>query len=160
MDDFDLYRLFKTLHVLAVIGLGGSIIVESMIGPMLARATSMAQVKTLARLMRSSEMIVGIPSTLLVPVFGYATASFADIPLDQTWLLIAQILYWIAAVVGLGYLSRAALELDKQVRDLPDGPVPAAIQAAMSDPKPAALGGVLTLFFLIIVYLMVARPGW
>ena len=38
MDDFDLYRLLKTLHVLSVLMLGSGIVVESLLGPLMARA--------------------------------------------------------------------------------------------------------------------------
>ena len=161
MDDFDFYRLYKTLHMLAVILLGGGIIVESLIGPMLPRAQSVAALKTLARVGRSTELFCTLPSLLLIPGFGYATAARADIDLATTWLLIAQIVFWIAALISVFFLSLAMLRLHRRVEALPDSAeIPADVREMVDNPVPAILGGLLAIAYVFLVYLMVAKPAW
>ena len=53
MDDFDLYRLFKTLHVISVVMLGGGFVLEGICGPLVARAKTMGEVRAYARLISS-----------------------------------------------------------------------------------------------------------
>jgi hypothetical protein len=54
----------------------------------------------------------------------------------------------------------ASARLEKMVDGAPDGPVPPDIVANTKEPGPAIVGGLLTLYFIFIVYLMVAQPAW
>jgi uncharacterized membrane protein len=160
MSDLDFVRLFKTLHVLSVALLAGGITVETLIGPMLARATSTQELKTLTRLSRVTELFVVLPAAVLIPAFGYATAGKDNIDLGRTWILIAQVLFFIAAAISIAYLARASLRLEARVRGLPDGPIPEEVAKDLKNPLPAILGALLTVVFIFIVYLMVAQPNW
>ena len=55
MSDFDWYRLFKTLHVLSVVALGGGFVLEGIAGPLVARARTVQEVRAYARLIYISE---------------------------------------------------------------------------------------------------------
>ena len=61
MDDFDLYRLFKTLHVLAVTLLAAGIGVENVVGPLLPRARNTQELRALATVM-------GVAGKYVIPV--------------------------------------------------------------------------------------------
>ena len=160
MDDFDFYRIYKTLHVLFVIAMGGGIAIETVIGPMMVRAKSVQELRAYTKLSRIAENYIILPATIIVIGFGYATAGRLNIELDTPWLLIAQILTFIALALGVFYLRTAALKIDKIANETPDGPVPAAVMEHMKNPGPPIVGATLTLIFVFIVYLMVFKPNW
>jgi uncharacterized membrane protein len=160
VDDFDFYRLYKTLHVLAVIYLGGGIAIETIIGPFLARATSVQELKVLTRISRTTELFVNLPALFLIAGFGYAVAGRANLDLDVTWLLLGQIIFYVAAVVALGYLGIGALILHGRVARLEDGPIPKEMARQLKNPLPPIVGALLTVAYVFIVYLMVSQPDW
>jgi hypothetical protein len=92
--------------------------------------------------------------------FGYATAGRLNIDLDTPWILIGQILTFVAGGLSIGYLRLAALKIDRIARETPDGPVPDAVMQHMRNPGPPLVGATLTVLFVFIVYLMVAKPNW
>jgi uncharacterized membrane protein len=160
MDDFDFYRLYKTLHVLSVALLAGGITIETVIGPLLPRAGSVQELRAYTRVMKIAENFIILPATLLVIGFGYATASRLNIDLDVTWLLFGQILTYAAAIISLAYLRTAALRADRMARAAPDGPVPEELVRETKNPGPAIVGTLMLIIFIFIVYLMVAQPAW
>jgi uncharacterized membrane protein len=160
MDDFDLYRLFKTLHVISAMILFGAALMEGVIGPILAQARSMETVRAYARLLYISENYLSIPAAIAIAVFGYATADRIGLSLDTTWLILGQVLFYVIVAIGLGILRPAANRLYRLAMAAPDGPVTDEVAAELKKPLPA-IGGALTgLLFVFIVYLMVAKPGW
>jgi uncharacterized membrane protein len=160
MDDFDLYRLFKTLHVIAVVILGGGGIMEGIVGPIIARGSSMQEVRAYARLLYISENYLSIPAAIAIAVFGYMTADRAGYGLDTTWLLLGQVLFYVIVVVGLGVLRPAANRLYRLAMAAPDGPVTPEVADELRKPAAAAGGAITAILFIAIIYLMVARPAW
>lgn len=160
MDDFDLYRLFKTLHVISVVILGGGGIMEGIIGPILARTSSVQEVRAYARLLYISENYLSIPAAIAIAVFGYLTADRLGVDLDTTWLLLGQLLFYAIVVIGLGVLRPAANDLYRVTKSAPDGPVTPEIADRLSKPLPAAMGALTGILFVAIIYLMVAKPEW
>jgi uncharacterized membrane protein len=152
-----MYETLKFLHIMAVILFGGTALVDGVTGPMMARAKSVVELRTLTRISRLNQFLA-IVFVLSIPVFGYLTASELDIALDTTWLLVSQVLFWIAVLVGFGYLAPAALRLARKVESLPDGPIPDDVARETQNPLFPVLGFTLTVFFVVIVYLMVAKP--
>lgn len=160
MSDADLYRIFKTLHVLAVALLAGGITVETLLGPLIAKAPDGKTLKVYTGLSRRAEMFVILPAIALIPIFGYAAATRVHLDLGTNWLLLGQIFFWAAAAIGVGYLARGAFALDKAARSLPDGELTPDFSKRLKSPLPPIAGALLTVFFVFIVYLMVAKPGW
>ena len=160
MDDFDFYRLYKTLHVIAVTPLAGGITVETVIGPLMVRVQSVQELRLLARLSKLSENFIILPSLLLVIGFGYATAARRDIDLETTWLLLGQVLTFVAALASIGYLRSASLRLNRLANEAPDGPIPDGLRRELKNPGPPVVGGLLAVVFVFIIYLMVAQPNW
>ena len=160
MDDFDFYRLYKTLHVLAVTLLAGGITVETVIGPLIVRVQSVQELRLLARLSKLSGNFIILPSLLLVIGFGYATAARRDIDLETTWLLLGQVLTFVAALATIGYLRSASLRLNRLADEAPDGPIPDGLRRELKNPGPPMVGALLTVVFVFIIYLMVAQPNW
>ena len=160
MDDFDWYRLFKTLHVLGVILLGSGAVFEAVLGPMMPRAANVQELRVYTRILNLVERVIFPVAALLVAGFGYATASRLHIDLTTTWLLLGQILFFVAVGLGFGYLSRASRRLHEAVLATPDGPLTDDLKAQLANPLPAILGGLSTLLFIVIVFLMVDKPNW
>jgi uncharacterized membrane protein len=128
-----------------------------MAGIMMPRATSMTELRTLARVSRNNQ-IVNWVAVIAIPIFGYASAGDRDLALDTSWLLWGQVLFWIAVVVSLVVMTPGSLRLAKKTAELPDGPIPDEVMQEVRSPIFPALGAFLTILFVIIVYLMVAKP--
>src|SRR6266536_2240930 len=129
MSDFDWYRLFKTLHVFAVVALGGGFVLEGISGPLVARARSVQEVRAYARLIYVSENFLSIPAAIALAVFGYATANKADLSLSMTWLALGQVLFYAIVVLAVIFLRPAANRLHRLAQAAPEGPVPSDLAA-------------------------------
>jgi uncharacterized membrane protein len=153
-----MYEELKFLHVLAVIFLGGTVLVDALGGILMPRCNTVAELRAMTRLSRVNQFL-GIAAAVLVPVFGYLTANDGSWALDTGWLVVGQVLFWLSVVIGLGYLMPGALRLRSKVADLPDGPIPEEVRAQMENPVFPLLGILLTIFFVTIVYMMVVKPN-
>ena len=160
MDDFDLYRLFKTLHVIAVVLLGGGFVLEGIAGPLVARATTVQEARAYARLLYISENYLSRPAAIAIAVFGYATADRLNISLDVTWLMLGQVLFYVIVVLALLVLRPASATLLRLTTAAPDGPITPEIAAQVKKPLAAAVGAVVSVMFAFVIYLMVSKPSW
>ena len=160
MSEVDLYRLFKTPHVISVILLGSGFVIEAICGILAARAQTVQEVRVFARLMAFSENALSPVAALAIAVFGYLTASRLHLSLDVTWVLLGQILFYGIAILAIAILRPAANELLRLSEAAPDGPVTSDLQARLKKSLPAIVGPVTSLMFISIVYLMVSKPSW
>jgi uncharacterized membrane protein len=160
MDDFDLYRLFKTLHVIAVIVLGGGFVLEGIVGALLPRVKTVQEARAYARLLYISENMLSLPAAIGIAVFGYAAADRIGYDLDLTWLLLGQVLFYAIAVLAIAVLRPAANRLYAMTLAAPDGPLTSEITAQMANVGPKIVGPVTTVMFVAIVYFMVSKPNW
>ena len=160
MDDFDLYRLFKTLHVISVVLLGGGFVLEAIAGVLVARAQNVQEVRAYATLIYISENYLSIPAAVAIAVFGYLTADRAGFDLDLTWLALGQALFYLIVLLALAVLRPASNRLYRLARSAPDGPVTPEILAQLKQPLPAIIGPVASVIFVFVIYLMVAKPAW
>ena len=141
--------------MLAVIFLGGTVLVDALTGAMMPRAASAGELRGITRISRVNQYL-GLSAAILIPIFGYATVNELDLSLDTGWLLIGQVLFWIAFVVAVTILMLGAFKMAKRASQLPDGPIPDDVMAELKKPLFPALGGLLTIFFVVIVCMMVA----
>ncbi len=161
MDEFDLYRMYKTLHLLAVVLLAGGITIETVVGPLMVRATTVQELRAFTRLSKIAENFCILPGLFLAIGFGYAmTGNDFGPDLDTTWVLLGQILAFVALAVSIGYLRTASLRIDGRARQAPDGPVPDELRREMKNSGPPIVGAVLTFIFVLLIYLMVVKPAW
>ncbi len=159
MDDLDLYELFKTLHVISVVLLGGGFVLEGITGALVPRSKTMQEVRAYARLLYISENFLSLPAAISIAVFGYLTANRIGYNLDLTWLLLGQILFYAIAVLAVAFLRPAANRLYRLAREAPDGALTPEIRDQMRSSVPPIVGGVTTVMFVAIIYLMVVRPA-
>jgi uncharacterized membrane protein len=160
MDDFDLYRLFKTLHVIAVVLLGGGFVLEAITGVLVARVRTVQEARAYATLLYISENYLSPAAALVLAVFGYATADRFGYDLDVTWLLLGQVLFFGIVVLAIVFLRSAAKRLYALTREAPDGPLTPEIAAQLKSRPAAIVGPITSVMFVFVIYLMVARPGW
>jgi uncharacterized membrane protein len=160
MSEYDLYRLFKTLHVISVVLLGSGFVLEAICGILAAKASTVQEVRVFARLMAFSENVLSPLAALGIAVFGYLTASQLHLSLDVTWVLLGQVLFYGIAILAIATLRPAANELLRVSEAAPDGPVTDEVQARLRKPLPSIVGPVTSIAFLFIIYLMVAKPSW
>ena len=159
MDTYDLYRLYKTLHVIAVVVLGGGFVLEAIAGPLVARARTVGEVRAYARMMYVSETYLSLPAALFVAGFGYATAAKIDLDYGQFWITLAQVLFYGLAILAIVFLRPAAAKLHKLAEATPDGPVTPEITAQLKKPVAMVVGPLVTFMFVVVIYLMVSKPG-
>jgi uncharacterized membrane protein len=160
MSDVDLYRLFKTLHVIAVVALGGGFVLEALAGPLVARARSVQEVRAYARMIYISENFLSPAAAVFIFIFGAATADRGNIDFDRTWLALGIVLFLAIVVLAVAFLRPAANRLHALAQAAPDGPVTAEIAAQLRKPAAPVVGAVTSVLFIFIIYLMVARPAW
>ncbi|HEX5369699.1 MAG TPA: DUF2269 family protein [Dehalococcoidia bacterium] len=160
MDKYDMFRLFKTLHVIAVVLLGSGFVLETITGILAGRARSVAEARVYARLIAFSENWLSPAAAVALAVFAYATADRGGFRLGTTWLVIAQVLFVIIVVVALVFLRPAARKLQAMTSAAPDGPITPDIAAYLKSPLFPVMGTLVSVLFIFIIYLMVSKPAW
>jgi len=157
------YRVTLLLHVFcAIVGLGG-VTLNGVYGVASRKAIGhggLAIVRANAKATSIAELFI-----YAVPVFGFALVGMSDDrwAFDQTWLWLSLIVYAIALGISLGLLLPAFRKYEALVDRIETGgtaPTPAdetALDALLK--KQAGLGGSLHLIVVILLVLMIWKPG-
>lgn len=119
MELTDQILTFKFLHVLAVLVFFAGQGLEIPNLAFAARARHPYEVRAHLSMVRFAENVLILPSAIAIPVFGWLTAWRADISLGETWLSIAQTLYFVALAVALIYLRPFYLRMAPRADTLP-----------------------------------------
>jgi uncharacterized membrane protein len=148
-----LYIIIKWLHILLAITAVGANITY---GVWLARAAK--QPEHLPFTLRGVQILderIANPCYILLLVTGFAMAGIGPIPVTTPWLLVSLILFVINIL--LGFLVYTPL-LRRQIRLAEtEGPQSAEYQAVAG--RGATLGMILSVFTLIIIFMMVVKPS-
>jgi uncharacterized membrane protein len=148
-----LYLIIKWLHVLLAITAVGANITY---GVWLARAAK--QHEHLPFALRGVQILddrIANPCYILLLITGFAMAGMGSIPLTTPWLMISLILFVINIL--LGFLVYTPL-LRRQIRLAEsEGAQSPEYQAVAS--RGSTLGMVLSVFTLIIIFMMVVKPS-
>ena len=75
------------------------------------------------------------------------------------WITLAQVLFYGLAILAVVFLRPAAAKLLKLAEAAPDGPVTPEIRAHLDGRLPMVIGMIVTLMFIVVIYLMVSKPG-
>ncbi|HXF51987.1 MAG TPA: DUF2269 family protein [Dehalococcoidia bacterium] len=160
MDLHDQILTFKFLHVLAVLVFFAGQGLEIPNLAFAARSRHPHELRAHLSMVRFAENALILPSAIAIPVFGWLTAWRADISLGETWLSIAQTLYFVALAIALVYLRPFYLRMARRADTLPaDGGVPDDLRSDLRKPAPIVVGNLLGLVLIGILYLMVFQPG-
>jgi uncharacterized membrane protein len=140
------YKALLFLHILSVVVAFAPSVVHSLAGPRLLKDDESAG-RHFAGVAAANQRMVHMPALLAVGVLGFALVGASDDAwkLSEPWVYISALL-WL--VIG-GIISAVIIPGDKQIAG--------GDRAAES--KVAAAGGIATLLFVIVVFLMVVKPG-
>jgi uncharacterized membrane protein len=141
-----LYELLLFLHILAVVVAFSPAVVHALTGPKIMKDDETAG-RAFSKAAAANSRIVYLPALLAVGILGFALVGVSDpaFKFTQAWVYSSALL-WLA--IG-GIVSAVIIPGEKQVA--------AGDRAAES--RVAAGGGIATLLFLIVLFLMVVKPG-
>jgi uncharacterized membrane protein len=148
-----LYLIIKWLHVLLAITAVGANITY---GVWLARSAK--QHEHLPFALRGVQILddrIANPCYILLLITGFAMAGMGSIPITTPWLLVSLVLFAINVVLGFAMYTPL---LRRQIRLAEsEGPLSAEYQAIAK--RGQTLGMILSVFTLIIIFMMVVKPG-
>jgi hypothetical protein len=157
------YRVVLLLHILcAIIGLGGVTLngVYAVASRKALGHGGLAIVRANAKSTKIAELFI-----YAVPILGFGLVGLSDDAwsFSQTWLWMALVVYAIALGVALGLLLptfRKYEALVEQVETSGVAPTP-AVESTLDGllKKQAAMGGSLHLIIVVLLYLMIWKPG-
>lgn len=148
-----LYAVLKYIHILSAIAAFGANITYAL---WLTRAGKNPE--SLAFTLRTVKVMddwIANPAYILLFPTGWLMASIANWPLTTPWILTALILYGVLSVVGLAIYSPT---LKKQIA-LAESVGPASPEYKKVSFRLNAIGVVLNILVLTVIFLMVAKPA-
>ena len=157
------YRVVLLLHILcAIVGFGGV-----MLNGVYAVASRKAIGHGATAIVRANAKATKIAEVFIyaVPVLGFGLVGMSgDVwSFSQTWVWLATVLYLVALAISLGALLPAARQYERLVTQVEaGGQAPAAEVESTLDrllKKQASLGGSLHLLLVVILVLMIWKPG-
>lgn len=160
------YRLFFLLHILsAIVGFGGVMLN----GVYAARARKRPPAEALAVMEVNTfvSLKVAEKAIWLVPLFGFGLVGLSDKvwKFSQTWVWLSIILYVAALAVSYLLLQPRVKQLLSLQREMVEagptqGPPPQVPQLQAIGKQIGPISGVLHLALLVILVLMIWKPGF
>jgi hypothetical protein len=163
-DSF-LYRLFLLLHILAAIVGFGAVMLN---GVYASRARKRPPAEGLAVMEVNTfvSLNVGEKFILAVPILGFGLVGLSDkvIKFSQTWVWLSLVIYLGALALSYGVLQPKVKRLLALQRELvaagpPQGPPPQAAEMTAIGKQIGPISGVLHLALVVILVLMIWKPG-
>ncbi len=140
------YQLLLILHILAVVVAFSPAVVHSLTGSRLMREDEAAG-RRFFGVAAANDRRVYLPALLVVGVLGFALVGLSDgaFEFSEPWISAAALLWVIiAGIVGAVIVPGE--------RALAEGDRPA-------EKKVGAAGGIVTVLFIVVLILMVVKPG-
>jgi hypothetical protein len=157
------YRVVLLLHILcAIVGLGG-VMLNGVYGAASRKAVgrgATALVHANATATKVAEFFI-----YAVPLLGFALIGMSDDAwqFDQTWIWLSVVFYAVALAISLGLLLPAFRTYVRTITEVEAGTVARspAVDATLDGlaKKQAALGGTLHVITVVLLYLMIWKPG-
>lgn len=140
------YELLLILHLVSVVVAFSPAIVHALTGSRLLKQDEAAS-RPFFRVAAGNERMVYLPALLLVGLLGFALVGMSDgaIEFSDPWVSVSALLWLIiGGLVGALIVpgERALADGDRSVES-----------------KVALAGGIVTVLFVIVVFLMVVKPG-
>ena len=157
------YRVVLLLHILcAIVGLGGVMLngVYAVAGRKAIGHGAIVLVRANAKATKIAEFFI-----YAVPILGFALIGMSDDAwgFDQTWIWLSVVVYGIALALSIGLLLPSARHYERLVAQIetagaaPSAEVEATLDATLK--KQAALGSSLHVMTVVLLYLMIWKPG-
>jgi len=165
----DAYKIVLTLHILcAIIGFG-AVFLNALYGQ---QAKSRQGTEGLA-ISEANELVSKVGEFFIVAVFflGLALVLMSDdvIGFGQTWVWLAMTLFVIALAVAVGLMGPRARRMIDLQRELAaggpppagaSGPPPQVLEMEKIGKQMAVIGPFLNIMLIVILALMVFKPGF
>ena len=152
-------EFLKLAHILfVIIGFAGAIGFHAIM-PMAARSTDLAFVRAALKFGFVFENLA-FPGFIVAGLLGLWLSIYQDWDFgENTWLNISATI-WVVAVLGSLLILRPGLRrLDRLAREAPGPEVPSELSAEFRRPLQFITPNLLTLAMLIVLFLMIAKPG-
>jgi hypothetical protein len=101
---------------------------------------------------------IGGPLALLAAIVGLIVAWRLGISLTSGWLVAAYVAFVIVMALGVGYHLRREIRIGVLAQTSPDGTPSAELAAAIDDPMSRPANWVSSLLWILLIWLMVAKP--
>ncbi|WP_322795623.1 DUF2269 family protein [Tepidiforma sp.] len=124
-----------------------------------SRATAANTVVTLLDLQLRSERFVTSLGAILAIVFGSLLVNEAGYSFGDAWISTAYTLIIVALAIDHGFYLRKVKAARDVAVALGNGPVTAELKSKLNDRGAQLAGIVLTLLWLVFLWLMIAKPG-
>lgn len=155
----NLGELLKILHLLFVIVGFAGFVGYDVVMPMAARSRDTAYVRAALGFATMFDLIA-LSGFALAGFLGLGLAAYQDWDFgENTWLNISATLWVIAVLASLFILRPNLRRLNNLAAENPGPEVSAELEAEFKKPLQAITHNLLTLVLLVILYLMVAKPG-
>lgn len=156
MDTTDWYLFFHIAGAFLLLAATGA---TTGAGIALGQTTNAATAVTLLRMMRTSERVVRSLGLLLVIGFGSMLVGATGHSWGEAWISATLTILIVAVAVDHGYLMRQLRGSLAIAESLGSGPISPELEARMRNPVTGIVGLALDLSFLVVLWLMIARPG-
>jgi len=170
--DGGLYKVCLIAHILCAIVGFGAVFLNGMYGAqMKARLTAGRPTEALA-IYEANEQVSKIGQYFIyaVFIFGFAVLGLSDsvFKFSQTWVWLSVVLYIVATGLSHGVMLPAVKRMGVLIREIVAagpppagiaGPPPQAAEMAEIGKKLGVVGPALDIFMIVILFLMVWKPG-
>lgn len=164
IDSFG-YRLVYLLHILTVIIAFGASFALPVLGTKLQKLDGTARAEAYAMTFDTAKILIA-PFIVAAGAFGILLVALADdvdvIAFDQAWVSASMTVWIVIAAVSWFLLTpteRRSVELSRQLAANDDADADAQTELDGLAKKSAAYGGMVHLGFLVLMVLMIWKPG-
>ena len=146
------------LHILAMFIAFGFTTGTGILLTAIASGGDVRSIRAAAKAIRPFQIAGGI--ILLVGViFGFGAAQMAGFNLGATWLIVTYVAVALLLFSGMGIHGRWSAKLAAAAAASPDDKPSAELTAVIGDPLVRAVGPFSGLLWILIISMMVIKPG-
>jgi uncharacterized membrane protein len=165
----DLYKLALTLHIFCAIVGFGAVFLNGVYGQQMKTRMQSGRVSEAIGIFEANELVSKIGEYFIYAVFllGFAVLALSDSvwEFSQTWVWLSVVIYVVAVGLSHGVLMPAVKRMGVLMREMAGGPPPVggpppqAAEMASIGQRLAVVGPILDLSMIVILFLMVFKPG-
>lgn len=167
--DSDLYKICLILHILCAIVGFGAVFLNGVYGQQIKARMQSGRVAEAIGIYEANWQVSKIGEYVIygVFIFGFITALLGDpfIKFSQTWLWLAMVIYIVALGLSHGVLLPSVKRMGVLMHEMAAGPPPVggpppqAAEMAALGKKVGVVGPILDLSVIVVLFLMVWKPG-
>jgi hypothetical protein len=167
--DSGLYKTCLILHILCAIAGFGAVMLNGVYGQQIKIRLQSGRVSEALGIYEANFFVTQIGQYLIygVFIFGFVTALQGDpfIKFDQTWLWLSMVIYLAAIGLSHGVMTPTVKRMGVLIGEMAAGPPPVggpppqAAEMAELGKKIGTIGPILDLSIVVVLFLMVWKPG-